>query len=59
MTCLWLTVHTTKPVMDFHRQDVTHAGRTRKNKRLIIQRAFYFLDIEDERKDKNDAHRLV
>lgn len=49
MTCLWLTVHTTKPVMDFHRQGVTHAGRTRKNKRLIIQRAFYFLDIEDER----------
>ncbi|WP_206168069.1 hypothetical protein, partial [Staphylococcus felis] len=26
--CLSLTVPTTKPVTDFHRQDVTHAGRT-------------------------------
>ncbi|EGQ1771737.1 hypothetical protein DD904_01880 [Staphylococcus pseudintermedius] len=59
MTCLSLTVPTTKPVTDFYRQGVTHAGRTRKNKRLIIQQAFYFLDIEDERKDKNDTHRLV
>ncbi|MGO4024038.1 hypothetical protein AB2L37_07455, partial [Staphylococcus pseudintermedius] len=25
-----LTVPTTKPVTDFHRQDVTHAGRTEK-----------------------------
>ncbi|WP_390580000.1 hypothetical protein, partial [Staphylococcus pseudintermedius] len=29
--CLSLTVPTTKPVTDFHRQDVTHAGRTIKN----------------------------
>ncbi|WP_206184393.1 hypothetical protein, partial [Staphylococcus cornubiensis] len=28
--CLSLTVPTTKPVTDFHRQDVTHAGRTEK-----------------------------
>ncbi|MGS4102759.1 hypothetical protein ACEUUP_05910, partial [Staphylococcus pseudintermedius] len=28
--CLSLTVPTTKPVTDFHRQDVTHAGRTAK-----------------------------
>ncbi|RAU27778.1 hypothetical protein BJK46_006710 [Staphylococcus pseudintermedius] len=28
--CLSLTVPTTKPVTDFHRQDVTHAGRTKK-----------------------------
>ncbi|REI05996.1 hypothetical protein DOS77_02905 [Staphylococcus felis] len=26
--CLSLTVPTTKPVTDFHRQDITHAGRT-------------------------------
>ncbi|REH80010.1 hypothetical protein DOS81_07965, partial [Staphylococcus felis] len=31
--CLSLTVPTTKPVTDFHRQDVTHAGRTNKNPR--------------------------
>ncbi|MDT0780630.1 hypothetical protein, partial [Staphylococcus pseudintermedius] len=29
--CLSLTVPTTKPVTDFHRQDVTHAGRTKKS----------------------------
>ncbi|RYR88425.1 hypothetical protein DLS62_13480, partial [Staphylococcus pseudintermedius] len=29
--CLSLTVPTTKPVTDFHRQDVTHAGRTEKS----------------------------
>ncbi|RYS32090.1 hypothetical protein DLS44_10385, partial [Staphylococcus pseudintermedius] len=31
--CLSLTVPTTKPVTDFHRQDVTHAGRTEKKKK--------------------------
>ncbi|WP_390579871.1 hypothetical protein, partial [Staphylococcus pseudintermedius] len=30
--CLSLTVPTTKPVTDFHRQDVTHAGRTEKKR---------------------------
>ncbi|EPU7789479.1 hypothetical protein ACVZOV_002428, partial [Staphylococcus pseudintermedius] len=33
--CLSLTVPTTKPVMDFHRQDVTHAGRTEKHSYCI------------------------
>ncbi|EPF0070382.1 hypothetical protein ACSN5P_002239, partial [Staphylococcus pseudintermedius] len=33
--CLSLTVPTTKPVTDFHRQDVTHAGRTKKGARNI------------------------
>ncbi|WP_238662927.1 hypothetical protein, partial [Staphylococcus felis] len=30
--CLSLTVPTTTPVTDFHRQDVTHAGRTAKHR---------------------------
>ncbi|WP_238668842.1 hypothetical protein, partial [Staphylococcus felis] len=34
--CLSLTVPTTKPVTDFHRQDVTHAGRTKKALRRIF-----------------------
>ncbi|RYR88571.1 hypothetical protein DLS62_13200 [Staphylococcus pseudintermedius] len=34
--CLSLTVPTTKPVTDFHRQDVTHAGRTKKATDLEI-----------------------
>ncbi|MFE0398103.1 hypothetical protein, partial [Paenibacillus lactis] len=29
--CLWLTVPTAKPVADFHRQVIAHAGRTTKN----------------------------
>ncbi|WP_307500257.1 hypothetical protein, partial [Paenibacillus brasilensis] len=28
--CPWLTVPTAKPVADFHRQVIAHAGRTRK-----------------------------
>ncbi len=28
---------TTKPVTDFHRQDVTHAGRTKKQPYPLIQ----------------------
>ncbi|WP_390175747.1 hypothetical protein, partial [Staphylococcus pseudintermedius] len=34
--CLSLTVPTTKPVTDFHRQDVTHAGRTVKKPSNIV-----------------------
>ncbi|WP_390493446.1 hypothetical protein, partial [Staphylococcus pseudintermedius] len=34
--CLSLTVPTTKPVTDFHRQDVTHAGRTQKEAKTYI-----------------------
>ncbi|REI31715.1 hypothetical protein DOS81_00895, partial [Staphylococcus felis] len=33
--CLSLTVPTTKPVTDFHRQDVTHAGRTEKSEAFV------------------------
>ncbi|MCC8294294.1 hypothetical protein, partial [Staphylococcus pseudintermedius] len=35
-----LTVPTTKPVTDFHRQDVTHAGRTEKKKNSPYPIAF-------------------
>ncbi|EGQ1711999.1 hypothetical protein EF793_10835, partial [Staphylococcus pseudintermedius] len=48
--CLSLTVPTTKPVTDFHRQDVTHAGRTAKNhpmleshRMVIIQKLCIFI----------------
>ncbi|WP_218145875.1 hypothetical protein, partial [Paenibacillus sp. PDC88] len=37
--CLWLTVPTAKPVADFHRRAIAHAGRTKKSRcvqRLII-----------------------
>ncbi|RYR90166.1 hypothetical protein DLS62_09185, partial [Staphylococcus pseudintermedius] len=34
--CLSLTVPTTKPVTDFHRQDVTHAGRTEKKRGVMV-----------------------
>ncbi|WP_214551565.1 hypothetical protein, partial [Staphylococcus pseudintermedius] len=37
--CLSLTVPTTKPVTDFHRQDVTHAGRTGKKEADASQSA--------------------
>ncbi|WP_214548663.1 hypothetical protein, partial [Staphylococcus pseudintermedius] len=33
---LSLTVPTTKPVTDFHRQDVTHAGRTETSENLVL-----------------------
>ncbi|WP_390569416.1 hypothetical protein, partial [Staphylococcus pseudintermedius] len=36
--CLSLTVPTTKPVTDFHRQDVTHAGRTQKSHAMFKTR---------------------
>jgi len=29
--CPWLMVPTAKPIADFHRQAIAHAGRTRKN----------------------------
>ncbi|WP_390569623.1 hypothetical protein, partial [Staphylococcus pseudintermedius] len=35
--CLSLTVPTTKPVTDFHRQDVTHAGRTQKTPSKLVK----------------------
>ncbi|MDT0918735.1 hypothetical protein RNS09_00005, partial [Staphylococcus pseudintermedius] len=41
--CLSLTVPTTKPVTDFHRQDVTHAGRTDKKKAARCCSFFHFL----------------
>ncbi|WP_238615388.1 hypothetical protein, partial [Staphylococcus felis] len=39
--CLSLTVPTTKPVTDFHRQDVTHAGRTEKRRDDSIMNHLY------------------
>ncbi|WP_238674778.1 hypothetical protein, partial [Staphylococcus felis] len=39
--CLSLTVPTTKPVTDFHRQDVTHAGRTEKRRGDSIMNHLY------------------
>ncbi|REH84483.1 hypothetical protein, partial [Staphylococcus felis] len=49
--CLSLTVPTTKPVTDFHRQDVTHAGRTEKRRGdSIIEpslRYYFGIDVLD------------
>ena len=42
--CLRLTVPTAKPVADFHRQVITHAGRTNKNssqKINLMRRVIY------------------
>ena len=33
--CLWITVPTAKPVADFHRQVITRAERTNKNRPLL------------------------
>ncbi|WP_390501392.1 hypothetical protein, partial [Staphylococcus pseudintermedius] len=42
--CLSLTVPTTKPVTDFHRQDVTHAGRTKKRLQAHTYNRYYQSD---------------
>ncbi|REI17829.1 hypothetical protein DOS74_02930 [Staphylococcus felis] len=44
--CLSLTVPTTKPVTDFHRQDVTHAGRTKKSVEIIQSSLRYYFGID-------------
>ncbi|WP_222934783.1 hypothetical protein, partial [Staphylococcus pseudintermedius] len=48
--CLSLTVPTTKPVTDFHRQDVTHAGRTEKYRMssLLEFILYFFSNIIDK-----------
>ncbi|MFF0419754.1 hypothetical protein, partial [Paenibacillus lactis] len=38
--CLWLTVPTAKPVADFHRQVIAHAGRTIKKPLPFVGAAF-------------------
>ncbi|WP_390536669.1 hypothetical protein, partial [Staphylococcus pseudintermedius] len=43
--CLSLTVPTTKPVTDFHRQDVTHAGRTQKKPSIQLLECLAFISI--------------
>jgi len=39
--CLWLTVPTTKSVADFHRQVVTHIGRTKKENVVFTLHPLY------------------
>ena len=40
--CPWLTVPTAKPVADFHRQVIAHAGRTmQKSSWTIMSRSFF------------------
>src|SRR5699024_7863070 len=34
--CLWLTVPTVKPVVDFHHQVIAHAGHTQKTMKGIV-----------------------
>ncbi|MDK4161908.1 hypothetical protein O0F76_11915, partial [Staphylococcus pseudintermedius] len=47
--CLSLTVPTTKPVTDFHRQGVTHAGGTIKN---VGKTAFSFRHLQQVLRSK-------
>ena len=41
--CLWLTVPTAKPVADFHRQVITHAEHTTKNKNKQSYGCLFFI----------------
>ncbi|WP_238615380.1 hypothetical protein, partial [Staphylococcus felis] len=43
--CLSLTVPSTKPVTDFHRQVITHAGRTIKNPLTITVKGFFLFTV--------------